>query len=117
LRGRRDEQTFLAVAGDDHLSLLAAFEDGVETVQAEIVFGLVFSVTTHAGGFEERENILLERNSLLIRSSGEFADINLADVPFVWRRILGGGRKAGQPNSESGQSDCMFHVHVGHNMA
>jgi hypothetical protein len=116
LRGCRDEQTILAVTGNDHLSVLAPFQDGFEAVQAQILPGPLLAVATHAGGLEERKNILLERHVLLIRGGRKFADIDFADVPFAWRRILGGGRKSSQQQSESGQSDCRSHIHIGCSM-
>jgi hypothetical protein len=115
-RRRGDQQTFLAVAGNDHFSFAPSRQDGVEAVQPQIVFGLFFSVATHTGGLEERQNILVKRNVLLIRNGRKFADIYFADVPFVGRRILGRGRKTGQQQAESGQSDCRSHFHLGETM-
>jgi hypothetical protein len=116
LRGRRHEQTIRAVTGNDHLSVLSAFQDAIEGVQSQILSRPLFAVATHAGGLEKGENILVKRNALLIRSGRKFADINLADVPIVLRRTLSRGRKSGQQQSESGQSDGMFHFHIGGNI-
>jgi hypothetical protein len=117
LRGGGNEQTVGAVAGDDHFSVLSAFEDAFESVQAQILPGPLLSVTTHAGSLEKWQNIFVKREALLIRNGRKFADIDFADVPVVLRRILGGGRKSSQQQSESGQSDCRSHIHIAKTIA
>jgi hypothetical protein len=116
-RRRRRQQTFLAIVGNNHFSLVPAFEGVFEAVQAQAAFGLLAAMAAHAGGLEEGKNILVKRDALLIRSWRKFADIDLANVPGVWRRILGRGRKTGQQQSERGQCDCRFHFHYGGTMA
>jgi hypothetical protein len=79
-----------------------AFQDGFETVEAVILLGPLLPVATHAMLFKERSNILLIRNALFVRNGRKFADIIFVDVPFLGRRILGGGRPCGQQKAEGG---------------
>ena len=102
LRGRHDQQACLAVTGNDHFSLVPSLQDSVQTVQAQILFGLFLAVATHAGSLEEGKNILVKGDVFLIGNGRQFADIHFGDVPFVGRRSLGSGRKSGQQQSASG---------------
>src|SRR5580658_4684170 len=116
-RRRGSQETLLAVARNNYLSIAPAFEDGVQTVQAQSAFGLLIAVATYAGGLKEGENIRVKRDPLFIRSGRKFADIDFADVPFVRRRLLSHGRKIGQQQSKNDQSDCMFHFQGAGTMA
>jgi hypothetical protein len=46
--GGRHQQTFLAIAGDDYLAILAPFEHGLAAIQPEIGFGFLRTVAAQA---------------------------------------------------------------------
>jgi hypothetical protein len=97
LRGGYQKQALLAVAGNNHLAIVTAFEHGVEVVQLQAVFRLVFPVARQARSLEERLNVLVKGQVLLVGGRGKFADINAADVPLV---VLRKSRQSSCGNSK-----------------
>jgi hypothetical protein len=94
-----------------------AFKDGFEAVETQFALRPLLSVASHTGGFKKGLNILVKRNTLLVRCGRKFADINFGDIPVIFRRrILGCGGISSQQQSENSQSDCRFHSNVGGNI-
>src|SRR5206468_2777470 len=57
LRGSNHQRTFFALAGNDDLAVLAAFERGFETVEPQAAFGPFFAVASKARSFEHGANV------------------------------------------------------------
>jgi hypothetical protein len=108
LRSGNYKQALLAIARNNHLALVAAFERAIEALKQQAVFGLVLPVARQARSLEERLNVLVKGQVLLIGGRGQFADIYPADVPMV---VLRHSRQSGQGHSK--QYRCGGSVHIG----
>jgi hypothetical protein len=69
-RGGNHQQALLAVAGNNHLALVTAFEHSIEVIQLEAVFRLALPMARHARSLEERLNVFGKGQVLLIGGGG-----------------------------------------------
>ena len=67
---------FHSITDFDDFSFLAAFEDGFERVEADAAFFLLLAMTTEAGRFKKRLDVLGVSDVLLRGGSGEFGYVN-----------------------------------------
>jgi hypothetical protein len=90
-RHRNHEGALRALARDDDFAVLAAFENGIQAVQAQAALLPLISVAAEARGLKDGANVLGIGEALLFGGGREFADI---DVGCSCR-----------PGSGSGQAD------------
>src|SRR5204863_4871491 len=83
LRCGDDQQTLLAVAGNQNLAVFAAFEQRFEAVEAQITFLLFFAMTAETRGFQEGTNVLGVGDTFFGGCGREFAEIQLANVHLL----------------------------------
>jgi hypothetical protein len=83
-RGGGHQQTFRAIARNDHLSVASAFKNTLETIQPQTAARFHLAVTSDAGGIEERLDIFVKRHAGLRSGGRQFGNIHFADVPMVY---------------------------------
>ena len=71
-----DEGALGAIAGFDHLSILAAFKSGGEAVQAELGFLLIRPMALEARLFENRLDVGGVGHAFLVQGRGQLAGID-----------------------------------------
>jgi len=83
LGGCGNQQAIFAIAGNHDLAVLATFERGFETVQAQIAFWPLFSMTAQARCREKRAYVFGESNAWFAGGGRKFSEVDLVNVPLV----------------------------------
>jgi hypothetical protein len=73
-----DQQTLFAFAGRENLSVLAAFENGIKTVETQIAAMPFFAVAAKARRLEKRANVFRVSQSFLSRGRGQLTEIRFS---------------------------------------
>lgn len=91
-RSRNDQQAPLAVSGNDHLAVLAAFQRPLQSIQTKAALWPFLSVAAQAAILQQRADVPSVSDSLLVRRGRQLAQIQFAPIHFIRPQYRAGGR-------------------------